>query len=88
MKNYFVFELAEFGSDTEVIQTEKSPQEIFDERRFRKGASLFDLFIAEITKTTLTEDETDEVMDAVMEDGKHPLITESFVSSFTLEKIT
>lgn len=87
MKNYFVFELAEFGSELDVIQTEKSPQEIFDERRFRKGTMLFDFFIAEITQPTLTEDETDELMDAVMDDGKHPLITEAFVSSFTLEKL-
>ena len=88
MKNYFVFELAEFGSEVDVVQTEKSPQEIFDERRFRKGTMLFDFFVAEITKATLTEDETDELMDAVMDDGKHPLITEAFVSSFTLEKLS
>lgn len=87
MKNYFVFELAEFGSEQDVFQTEKSPQEIFDERRFRKGTMLFDLFIAEITKTTLTEDEEDELMDAVMGDGKHPLIIEAFVSAFSLEKL-
>ena len=87
MKTYFVFEVNEWDSYQEVISTEKTPTEIFDEHRFRKGAPMFDLFIAEITKTTLTEDEEDEINDALMGDGKHPLIKEAFVTSFTMVKL-
>lgn len=88
MRNYFVYEINEWESDYEFLLTEKSPQEIFDEHRFRKSAPLFDLFICEVLKSELDEDEAELLTDFYWGNEEKPeWVGKSFVSAFTIQEL-
>jgi hypothetical protein len=88
MRNYFVYEINEWESDYNLLLTEKSPQEIFDEHRFRKGAPLFDLFIAEVNKPDLDEDEAEKLSDFYWGNETKPSwVGKCFVSAFTIQEL-
>ena len=88
MRNYFVYEINEWESDYEFLLTEKSPQEIFDEHRFRKSAPLFDLFIAEVNKSSLDEEEAELLTDFYWGNEEKPVwVGPCWVSAFTIQEL-
>jgi hypothetical protein len=81
-------EITEFGTDNGVL--EGNAQEIFDDFRFRKGASLFDLYLAEtdLDGFPSDDDEWEELWDALTEGTPHKnLIGKRFVAYMTLEEM-
>jgi hypothetical protein len=80
-------EITEFGTDNGVLEGEA--QEIFDDFRFRKGAPLFDLHLAEtdLDEFPSDDDDFDELFDALTEGTPHKnLIGKRFVAYLKLEE--
>ena len=87
MKFAFV-QIAEFGTYNGVI--EGDAQEIFDDFRFRKGAPLFDLYLAETDLDEFPDGDNggDDLWDALTDGTPHPnLIGKRYMAYMTLEEV-
>ena len=81
-------EITEFGTDNGVLEGEA--EEIFDDFRFRKGASLFDLHLAETDLDGFPEDddEWEALWDALTQGTPHKnLIGKRFIAYMKLEEV-
>ena len=81
-------QIMEFGTDNGII--EGDAQEIFDEFRFRKGASLFDLYLAETDLDEFPDGDKggDELWDALTDGTPHEnLIGKRYTAYMILEEV-
>ena len=81
-------QIMEFGTDCGVMEGEA--EEIFDSFRFQKGASLFDLHLAEtdLDGFPSDDDEWDELWDALTQGTPHKnLIGKRYTAYLKLEEV-
>ncbi len=81
-------EINEFGTSNGVLEGEA--EKIFDNFRFHKGASLFDLFLAETDLDDFPDDDDgfDALWDALTQGTSHKnLIGKRYVAYMTLEEV-